>query len=49
MSISRCLYVCFIALFVALSDQEKSVNKQLATGAPYSHLLSDLLRFGFCG
>jgi len=38
----RCGAICLIALIVASSDQEKSASKQLAPGAPYTHLLTDL-------
>jgi len=38
----RCGAICLIALFVALSNQERSASKQLAPGAPYTHLLPDL-------
>ncbi len=50
MAVSKCVYgvaICLIALFVALSDQEsdqeRGASKQLAPGAPYAHLLTDLL------
>src|SRR5262245_5534644 len=44
----RCGAICSIALFVTSSDQEsqeRGVSKQIAPGAPYAHLLTDLQQF----
>ena len=48
MALVRVGAICLIALFVALSDQDTCVSKQLAAPLPYMHLLIDLvLQRGF--
>jgi hypothetical protein len=45
-----CGAICLIALFVALSVQERSAGKRLAPWLPCAHLLTDLggVLFFFC-
>jgi|SRR5882672_1005247 len=39
----RCGAICLIALFAALSNQERSASKQLAAPLPYTQSQSDLV------